>query len=311
MPYLAAMKRAGPEKAYTTYLAERERYATSPSFYLDCAEYFLAGGDRGKGLRVLTSILDLRIEDPRLLRVVAHRLQQAGELDLAIEIFEQILRLRPEEPQSLRDLALALAERADATRAARRKLVEIAPDYLRSLELLDRLMLGEWDGRFPEIEVVALVDANRLLAIMEREKLPGFERVTLDGRLRHAVDVDIRIVLTWDTDQTDMDLWVTEPGGEKCDYSHNLTAIGGMISRDFTGGYGPEEYLLRRAPSGRYAIQANFYGSRSQSLTGPTTAQATVITDFGRPGERRRTLTLRLSDAKDVVDIGAVEFKSK
>jgi tetratricopeptide (TPR) repeat protein len=309
-PYLAAMKTAGAQRAYASYLTERERYATSPSFYLDCAEYFLASGDRAIGLRVLTGILDLKLEDPRLLRVVAHRLQQLREFDHAIELFEQVLRLRPEEPQSLRDLALAFADRADAAREARRPLAEIAPDYLRALELLDELVLGEWDGRFPDIETVALMDANRLLAIMERDGIPGVERVTLDPRLRHALDLDIRIVLTWDTDETDMDLWVTEPSGEKCDYAHPRTAIGGMISRDFTAGYGPEEYLLRRAYAGRYGVQANFFGSHAQSLIGPTTAQATVISDFGRPGETRRTLTLRLTDETEVVDIGSVAFES-
>lgn len=310
-PYLAAIKNAGDGEAYSTYLAQRERYATTPSFYLDCAEYFLARGQKKIGLRVLTSVLDLKLEDPRLVRVVAHRLQQLGELDSAIVLFEHVVRLRPEEPQSLRDLALALADRGDAARGAVGKPVAIAADYLRSIELLDQLVLGDWDDRFPEIETIALIDANRILAIMEREKLPGIERVTLDPQLRHSFDVDIRILLTWDTDQTDMDLWITEPTGEKCDYSHNRTAIGGAISRDFTGGYGPEEYLLRRAHAGKYVIQANFYGSTSQSLTGPTTAHATVITNFGRPNERRRTLTLRLSDDKEVVDIGSVLFEAR
>jgi Ca-activated chloride channel family protein len=307
-PYLAAIKGAGAEKAYATYLAQRDSYAGSPSFSLDCAEHFLARGDRAIGLRVLTAILDLKIEDPRLLRVVAHRLQQLGELDLAIALFEDVLRLRPEEPQSFRDLALALAERADACRAAKCAAAQLAEDYLRSLDLLDKVVLGQWDDRFPEIETAALMDANRLLAIMEREKLPGIERVTLDPRLRRLLDVDLRIILTWDTDETDMDLWVTEPTDEKCDYSHNRTVIGGLLSHDFTAGYGPEEYLLRRAPGGKYAIQANFYGTRDQSLTGPTTAQATVITNFGRPDESRRTLTLRLTEEKEAVDIGSVRF---
>ena len=61
-----------------------------------------------------------------------------------------------------------------------------------------------------------------------------------------------------------------------------------------------------RALGGEYQIKANFYGSRAQQVTGPTTVQATVITDFGRPTEQRRALTLRLTTARDVVDIGAV-----
>ena len=309
-PYLAAMKAAGPAKAYAAYLAERDRYGSSPAFYLDCAGHLLGIGKRALAVRVLTSILDLKLEEPRLLRVVAHRLQQMGELDLAIELFEQVLRLRPEEPQSPRDLALAHAARGDAARAGMASPSAVSSDYLQALELFNTIVLGEWDGRFSQIEVVALMDANRLIAIMERDRLPSLDRVALDPRLRKDLDVDVRIILTWDTDDTDLDLWVTEPTGEKCDYSHNRTAIGGMVSDDFTDGYGPEEYLVRRAPPGIYRIQANFYGSRSASLIGPTTAQATVITHFGRPEEDRRTLTLRLTDAKEVVDIGSVRFGS-
>jgi hypothetical protein len=36
--------------------------------------------------------------------------------------------------------------------------------------------------------------------------------------------------------------------------------------------------------------------------------QATIITNFGRPQEERRSLTLRLEEAREVVDIGEVSF---
>ena len=51
--------------------------------------------------------------------------------------------------------------------------------------------------------------------------------------------------MTWHADNTDIDLWVTEPSGEKAFYQHNRTTIGGLVSRDFTQGYGPEEYMVR------------------------------------------------------------------
>ncbi len=308
-PYLTAMKQAGAERAYGVYLAQREQYFDSPAFYLDCADHLLRSGQAELGLRVLTGVVELELEDARLLRVAAHRLQQVGQLDLALELFERVRRERGEEPQSLRDLALAFAARGDARRERPRpdrRLV--AEDYLRALGLLDELVRRDWDGRFPEIETVALMDANRLLALFERERLPGSERITLDPRLRQLLDLDVRIVLTWDTDQTDMDLWVSEPGGEKCFYGHALTSAGGRMSRDFTGGYGPEEYLVRRGLAGEYLVQANFYGSRAQSLTGPTTLQATVVTGFGRPDEKREALTLRLGTARDVVEVGRVRF---
>jgi Ca-activated chloride channel homolog len=255
---------------------------------------------------VLTSVAELKLEDARLLRVLAHRLVQVDELDLAIELFDRVRRLRPEEPQSYRDLALALDRRAGAPGALTSASID---DYTRALALFGEIVTREWDARFPEVEVIALIEANRIQSILERH---GSARPwPLDERLRRLLDFDVRVVLTWDTDQTDMDLWVVEPSGEKCFYSHASTTIGGQISKDFTGGYGPEEYTVRRAMGGEYQIKANFYGSRAQEVTGPTTVQATVITDYGRPTEQRRALTLRLTTARDVVDIGAVVAGSR
>jgi uncharacterized protein YfaP (DUF2135 family) len=153
------------------------------------------------------------------------------------------------------------------------------------------------------------MEANRIIAVVEREKLVLPRAIPLDPRLRKLLDVDVRIVLTWDTDNTDMDLWVTEPAGEKCYYGYNRTSMGGRLSHDFTGGYGPEEYMVRHGQTGAYGIQANFFGSRSASLTGPTTLQATVFTHFGRPNEKRQSLTLRLTDQREVVDVGSVRFE--
>jgi tetratricopeptide (TPR) repeat protein len=292
---------ADPRNAYRRYLAERNTYGKSPAFYLDCASYLLEHGERDLGIRVLTSVAELKLEDARLLRVLAHRLTQVAEIDLAIALFEKVRRLRPEEPQSYRDLALALDQRAGTRGALTSATID---DYTRALALFSEIVSREWDSRFPEVEVIALIEANRIQSILERNR--STNPWPLDQRLRRLLDFDVRVVLTWDTDQTDMDLWVIEPSGEKCFYSHALTTIGGQISKDFTGGYGPEEYTVRRAMNGEYQIKANFYGSRAQQVTGPTTLQATVITDYGRPTEQRRALTLRLTTARDVVDIGAV-----
>ena len=241
--------------------------------------------------------------------MLAHRLEQWGELDRAVEIFERVRRLRPEEPQSHRDLALTLDRRASrGLTAAGAVAASAVADGRRALALLAEVVMGEWDGRFDGIERLALEEANRMATLLERRHVAV--DWPLDARLRQLIDLDLRIVLTWDTDLTDMDLWVTEPSGERCDYSHNATTIGGALSDDFTDGYGPEVYVIRRAMRGTYHVRAHFFGSDAQTLTGPTTVQAIVVTNYGRPGERRRAMTLRLAEAKDEaeVDIGTVVF---
>ena len=66
---------------------------------------------------------------------------------------------------------------------------------------------------------------------------------------------DVAALIFWNTDGTDVDLHVVEPSGEECFYQHTQTASGGHISRDVTTGYGPELYLLPKAPSGKLRDQ--------------------------------------------------------
>ena len=55
-------------------------------------------------------------------------------------------------------------------------------------------------------------------------------------------------------------------------------------------------------------IQAKYYSSGQQTLTGPATVFATVFTNFGRPDEDRRTLTVRVAEVKHVIDVGEVKI---
>jgi Ca-activated chloride channel homolog len=296
-PYLKAIKAVPPARAYAAYLKERPAYAASPSFYLDCAGAILPI-DKALGLRVLSNLAELKIDDSALLRVFAWRLTEAGELDRAIETLERVRSLRPEDPQSHRDLALVLADRMDRDRRS--------ADGLRAARLLYDVVVGDWQ-RFEEVEVITLMELNRLLGRLERLDAAAVRKMEyVDDRLRRLLDVDVRIVMSWDADNTDIDLHVIEPSGEEAFYGHNTTTIGGHVSRDFTQGYGPEEYVLRRSLGGVYTIRCKYYGSRQQTLVGPATVTATVITNFGRPDERRQVLTLRLDTVKDSVEVGKV-----
>ena len=66
----------------------------------------------------------------------------------------------------------------------------------------------------------------------------------LDKGIITSMPADVRVVMNWNMNNTDIDLWVTDPNGEKCFYSHSTTEIGGRISEDFTEGFGPEQFML-------------------------------------------------------------------
>jgi Ca-activated chloride channel homolog len=294
-PYLTKIKNSGDP--YAAYLRERDEYATSPAFFLDCGDLFMSRGERALGLRVLSNLVELGLDDPPLLRMYAWRLQQAGELAGAIAVFERVRRMRDDEPQSHRDLALALAERWEAAGDP--------GDATRAMELLYDVINREWE-RFPEIELIALMELNRLIARASERGIAAPDRI--DRRLIRLLDLDLRISLSWDLDLTDVDLHVFEPTGDHAYYGHNRTSMGGLVSRDFREGYGPEEYVLRKAVPGVYQIKAHYYGSRQQTVAGACTVIAHVFLNYGRADEQKQVMTLRLDRPSDQVVVGEVAF---
>ena len=89
-PYTDALKKAGPDGDYAEYLRQRKAYFGSPGFYFDCAEHFYRTDRPELAVRVLSSVLDLDLKRPVLIRMVAYRLAQAGQFlfnDGLIQLF--------------------------------------------------------------------------------------------------------------------------------------------------------------------------------------------------------------------------------
>ena len=295
-PYITAIKKA--DDKYQEYIEQRKKYQSSPAFYFDCAAYFYNSKNNALGEKVLSNIVELNLENAALLRIIAYRLLEEKSFDLAIKILRDVIKIREEEPQSYRDLALALSAKADSLLKSNLKK-DAEASYKEALKNLEHVITNNWD-RFEEIEIIALNEYNRICA---KSGLPHF-----DKSLNKVLNDDIRIVLSWDVDQTDIDLWVTEPSGEKVYYSHNRSTIGGRVSRDFTNGYGPEEYTVRKAMKGKYKIQANFYGSAQVGVSGAVTLKVDVFTKFGTPEEKHQVFSVKLKDNKEVIDLGEIEF---
>ena len=86
--------------------------------------------------------------------------------------------------------------------------------------------------------------------------------------------MDLFVSMGWDTDHTDVDLHVLEPGNSEVYYGNRRSAqTGALLPRDFQEGYAPECYVCCHAPPGSYTIQAKYYSSHQASaVTGATSA---------------------------------------
>jgi len=128
-----------------------------------------------------------------------------------------------------------------------------------------------------------------------------------DTRLLAPIVVDFRVSIIWDTDMTDVELEVWEPSGEKCNSFHNKSESGGMISRNFSHGYGPEEYLARNAQHGKYQIWVKLFSSM-QKYTG-TTILVKIWAYFGDPTkEEEVSYSVRLQNDRESCHVADVVF---
>jgi len=287
-PYLKVMEYADPAKAVETYYKLKKEYGQTPSFYVDVADYFFKKGDAEQAILVVSNLAELSLEDAQLLRVLAYKLSAYKAYREAIAISRKVVAIREEEPQSYRDLGLALAQ---------------AGEYQQAIETLYKVVERPWDQRFRDVQLIAMNEINNIINTQK-----GLRTSFIDKRLLKKEPVDIRVVLTWDTDNSDMDLWVTDPEEERCFYGHRQTYLGGIISQDVTGGYGPEEFMLKKAPKGNYKIEVNYYGNRSQKQLLPVSLRITFFTHYGTPQEKKQETTVRLSNQREVIEVGSFEF---
>ena len=286
-PYLKVMEYTEGGKAIETYYKLKKEYGNTPSFYVDVADYFFKKGNHEQAILVVSNLAELSLDDPQLLRMLGYKLSNYSAKKEAVQVFCKVAQLREEEPQSFRDLGLALAEDAQYNEAAKN---------------LYRVVTNEWSSRFGDVQLVTLNDLNSLIA-----RHQGIDVSYIDKRLLKKEPVDVRVVLSWDTDNCDMDLWVTDPKDEKCYYQNTLTYLGGKISRDVTQGYGPEEFMLKKAENGKYKVQVDYFGTHSQKQLMPVSLRITFYTHFGTPQQKQEETTVRLSNAKEVIEVGAFQ----
>ncbi len=284
-PYLAALDAAATNDFERVFADQEATHGALPAFYFDVAEWLHRKQRVAAAMEMLLSALDLPVSNAETIAMVADRMLRYGGLDRAIWLNERLGALAPELPQPRRSLALALATRAGMSASHARK------DLRRALQLLNEVVVTPWQDEYDGIELIALMDAN---ALLPRLRSLGEKGALLDERLQALLDVDLRVVLQWNTAATDMDLWVDQPNDERAIYNHPRTSIGGRLSNDMTEGYGPEEFLLRRAIPGVYQIRVNVYASDRIHPNGSTVITARLFRDFGRPTQREETIELEL-----------------
>ncbi|MFB9079099.1 VIT domain-containing protein [Flavobacterium procerum] len=286
-----------PELIYQKYLENRPKYEKQVTYYFDVSKLLFRKGDKVLSLKVLSTLAELDLENEELYKTISYLLKQRGNYDKELWITQKILEWRPFDTQSHRDYALALVDNKKPQEALNVYKSMLYQEYTDEISVRDN-----------GIEEILIMEINNILS-----QNKNVDASKVDDRLKANLPVDIRVVINWNKDNTDIDLWVTDPRGEDCSYSHKSTEIGGRLSNDFTQGFGPEQFLLKKAIKGKYKIKTNFFGERQNILSGPTTIMAEVYLYYSDGRQERKIAVFqsqkenkRENDSK--ILIGEFEF---
>lgn len=115
----------------------------------------------------------------------------------------------------------------------------------------------------------------------------------------NRVPTRLRVVLSWDSDSTDVDLHVISPDGQHVFFANRVVPNGGALDVDVTTGFGPEIYATPAPLNGVYQVYVNYYGAGDQQ-TELITAQVAIIQDEGTLKEKQQVFRVPLRRPGDL-----------
>eukprot|EP01121_Diplochlamys_sp_Union-15-3_P001796 TRINITY_DN11562_c0_g1_i3.p1 TRINITY_DN11562_c0_g1~~TRINITY_DN11562_c0_g1_i3.p1 ORF type:complete len:215 (+),score=22.48 TRINITY_DN11562_c0_g1_i3:36-647(+) len=157
---------------------------------------------------ILTTLSEIELDNPQCLKILIFYCEMMNGYNaqlLCTKQLRRLIKLKPEEPQAYYNLAVVLIrmakqyQRNQQDRLAKEK-------YEEAIQLLLSIVHGTWDTRFSQIEVIAVMEMNRICSLVEGTKLEHYLHTLIDKRLQGPAKVDIRVSVQWDTDQTDIEL---------------------------------------------------------------------------------------------------------
>jgi hypothetical protein len=249
---------------------------------------------KGNAFKLMSSFAEKNRGDLSLLRDVAYTLSNWNMDGKAYELLKRIVLARPAEPATYTMMAGSLIKMNK-------------PDL--AMIWYDLAFFTEWDNRFEGVNLIAAIQYSKLLNEIRQGKYvvanPSFVKqrsLQLDEYLKEyeidSTGADLMIMITWNTDNTDVDLHVREPSGEECFYSHRNTKSGGYLSNDATEGFGPEMYIIKKAPSGKYHLDIDYFAESNIRTSSQSKIMVDAYTNWGKPNEKHISKVITLKSSK-------------
>ena len=268
---------------------------------------------------------DIRFDS--MYKLAQRRKSSYGKAD-ALKLLSSVVERNAADIQAIRDVAMAAIswDMGDQAYFLMRRIIDwregealaylTAAEALQNAGYVDMSLIyyyltlnGNWDRDYGSIGAIAALkclkyinqisdttvytitpDTREFISYLRNEVI---EFLDIEG-FEEPDEADLIVVVSWNINDTDIDLHVLEPTGEKCYYGNSYTKIGGRLTIDVTSGYGPEMYVLKKAVPGKYSIMLDYYSDSGTQTASKAKAYIDIYRDWGRKTEKVTSKVIEL-----------------
>lgn len=287
--------RGDSERAIAMALRWRAKSPGDIMAVLALGEALEARGYYALAARAYGSIADLYPSRAEMIRYAAARLLRFGThaASVAADLAGKAVKMRPDHPSGFRLLALCRVlsgDRAGAFEA-----------------LADGLKGTDPRGRFDRARGLFEQDIGVLAAAWlakEPSERHHIRELLDDLGVLVPIDRSLSVVLSWETDANDVDLYVTDAGKS---FEKSFTEYGHLL-RDVTDGFGPEAFVFTHAPSrGKFRLWAHY---AAQEMMGHGFGYVQILAHDGAGNLAVETRPFAVMTHNAYVDLGPISTAS-
>lgn len=270
--YIEALSLASSEKeAFKVYKQNFQKYNQKPAYRLDAYSFFYKQKQTSNAKAILNSVINSDSISYSELRAFAYKLESFGKFQEASVVYNKVFRKKPNDVKSYRDMALTYAKMANNQVA------------LNTLGMFLKTDLGaDSNNRASNFKTITKHEVNRIIqndSDLNTSNLASYNII--------KTTFDLRIVVDWNQDETDLEVKIVDPNNMICSLENPQTRIGG----EFYGIEGLSEYVIRNAREGDYYLLVNTSKFSENSLI---SVKIHSFKNYGRPSETDEITTITL-----------------
>jgi len=295
--YMLAIKEASLSEITLVYEELKTENEKNAAFYFDMADLFYEKGLEAKAFRILLDGVEESDGSEASLKAAAYILEKYGRFDAAIQIWKNLLDGDPGNLVVRRELALAYYQ---------------AKHHQLCLDAYHEIVMSNAEGHYG-IREIALDEMNAVIAAHKS----NLDLSKIEPWLVKALPVDLKITLESNYGYI-TNMQIVEPGGEVCNSSKPNSRSGGRFVRGgflpYTNPYDPyywesgEEYLVKKAESGKYRVKVNLYGRSSWYQKAPEIIRIISFKNYQKGGQALSIENVFVDNQYGVVEIGEVKW---